>query len=156
MLPSEVASKLTDLGICFQIELDEQGVAEILGGLGIIPQKEKEDFSDIGYNEESKDDSAVKEKTLKGKIITAKEDLLKYDGWHLAAKPPKELPKSFKGPRYSAYITKRRFIISGNDTPWTVDALKYTFALEYINDIKLRNNVLFIETIFGQTGITIV
>ncbi len=151
MLPAQLAETIIKLGICYQFHVEQRELADLLG-FG-MPQKD-EDFSDIGYN---KDEEPQEErpKPIKGKVITDFAELQKYDGWHLSLKIPKEIPETFVGPRYQAFITKRKLLIKGDDFPWTMNALRHTFALEYIKDVKLAGSVLIILTSFGQTGISI-
>ena len=154
MLPAELADAVIKLGICYQLQVD--GLKELLTGLsGMgVPPKE-EDFTSMGYNKESEEDKAPEVYGTNGKVITDPVELLKYDGWHLSMKIPKEFPKTFNGPHYSAFINKRKFIVRGDDFPWTTSAIKHSFTLEYIKDVKLHNNVFLILTSFGQTGIVI-
>lgn len=155
MLPTEVSHKLIDLGICYQFQIEQKGFSDLLSAMA---GGKKEDFSELGYNNEKEQDEGIEDgdgTKIKGKVIIEKEELLKYDGWHLALKPPKEFPKKFSGQHYSVYMKNRRLIITGNDVPWTANVIKHSFALEYVKDIKLHNNILLIFTDFGQTGIVL-
>ena len=154
MLPAELAEAMIKLGICYQLQVENKNLIELLGGLGALPPKE-EDFSDLGYNKDNDDEKKPDGTSANGKIITDPVELQKYDGWHLSMKIPKEFPKTFTGPHYSAFIAKRKFIVRGDDFPWTNGAIKHSFTLEYVKDVKLHNNVLLVQTSFGQTGIVI-
>ena len=152
MLPSELAEAVIKLGICYQLQVEQKGLVDFLG-LAALPPKE-EDFTEMGYNKDN-EEKTPKEPEPAGKIVTDPAELIKYDGWHLSMKIPKEFPKTFRGPHYSGIIHKRKFIVRGDDYPWTTEAIKHSFTLEYVKDIKLHNNILLVQTSFGQTGIVI-
>ncbi len=147
MLPSQLARKLIDLGICHQYEIAQHGI-DILSMLSGQPKKE--DFSDIGYNQP---DEPTPPKA-KSKVVTEKAELLKFDGWVISSSIPKEVPTTtFEGQRYFAYISKGKFYVRGDDVPWAANAIKLIFDIEYILDVNYANNSLVISTIFGQIGL---
>ena len=162
MTPAEIADLMIGLGICYQVKFPPR--PSPFDSLLAPPQTES-DFSSEGYNKDKQTDDpsiAAKEEDgpppiPKGKIIRDKEELLRYDGWHLADSPPKESPKTWNGPHISAYIYKGRFFIKGDDIPWHKGAMKYSCNIEYIKDIRYQKNsrTLIIETTLGPLGFMI-
>ncbi len=156
MLPSQLARDLIDTGICHNYQVDRGSFLDIMG----LGGPKKEDYSDLGYNKggDEEEDSEEGDPKSIGKVVTDKKELLKFDGWVFSKVAPKTIPTTdYHGPRYFGYIFNGRFCIKGDDVPWAANAVKYSFAIEYITGIKYNNvsNILIIETIFGQTGIVI-
>lgn len=152
MIPSEIAEKLVSLGICYQTKVEQ---VNFLEKLAEITQPPKEDFSEVGFNDEHEDeDKPKKQPEPKAEIVLDKKELLTYDGWHLAIKPPTKVKPMIRGPLLTAYIdSRRRLNIRGDDIPYCAKGIELKFNSEYILDIQLANKVLVIITIFGQTAI---
>lgn len=146
MTPTEVINRILDLGICYQMAFQNQA-----------PQAQKEDWSQVGFNQEkdSAPDAEV-EYYSKIQIITDKEKLLGHSQWLLSTSPPKAITKKLEGPLVSVFLDKkRRLVVRGDEIPFGGGAMTLKFGCDSIRNIELTKNLLVVTTIFGQTGIMV-
>jgi hypothetical protein len=146
MTPSEVIRTILDLGICFQLKLDQKNAAQ-----------PKEDWSQVGFNTEKEEDVDAEQAYYdKLKVVTDPEKLWGYSQWILAQEAPKKIAKKFDGPMVSVFLDKkRRLTIRGDDIPFGGGGMLLKFNCEHIKSVELKKSLLVITTIFGQTGVMV-
>ena len=143
---------MIDLGICYQVTINQKLVTE-------RNRPPTEDFSNIGFNAESKKDEDNSQKPWEFmEVVSNKEKLLAFSQWMLSMKTPTKITRQFDGPMVTAYVDKkRRFIVRGDDIPFGINAMNVRFSCEHIHSIEVPQdtNLLVIKTDFGQTAVMI-
>lgn len=142
MTPGEVVEALIETGACYQLQMNRQK-----------PSMFGEDYSQLGYNEESDDATD----TTGWQVVEDKKELHKFNQWLLAMTKPTEPIGKFDGPMLACCILKRRLYVQGDDIPHGLKALQLKFDCEHIKNIRMaeNSNVMLVETTFGTTGIMI-
>lgn len=154
MTPSEVIQQLLGLGICYQLTVEQQPT--------VIDRLEKlkesgEDFTKLGFNQEEEPEKE-KPKTIwdRLQVVTDEKVLKQFGSWYLASTPPEKITEDTQGPMLIASVDdKRRLIVKGDDVPFAPDGIKHVFCCEYINQIDVKDDYLLVNTLFGNTAISI-
>ena len=142
MTPAEIITALIDTGACYQVQAQPN-----------LNSPTKEDYSQIGYNEEK---IAPRDSPFEWQVVTDKKDLFKFNQWLLAMEKPDKVDR-FNGPMLSCCILKRQLYFQGDDIPFGLEAMRLKFNCEHVRSIRMAEgtNVMLVETTFGQTGIMI-
>ena len=161
MTPKEITFRLFELKCVFQAQPKEMpgGIGGFLNMLSMGGHPQKEDYNQMGYNNEDEHTEEVplqpKERDLTLEVITDPKELMKHEAWFLGQAPPKTFPARLAGQIMSIGIHDRSLLIRMEEIPWGLQAGEIKIGCEYLTSIDVKNGSLLLFSKVGNVALQI-